>query len=347
MRFRIGKRWVGDGANTLVIAELSANHLMKYDLAERTIIEAQKCGADAIKIQTYTKDTLTIDCDNEYFRIKDGIWKGKTLYKLYDEAYTPWEWQPRLKKLCDKLGIILFSTPFDKTAVDFLEKMGVPAYKIASFELIDTVLVRYAASKGKPIIMSTGIASLEDINDALAACREVGNVETALLKCTSAYPAPTDEMNLLTIPDMQKRFGCIIGLSDHSANISIPGASVALGAKIVETHFILDRKLGGPDSKFSLEPAEFKTMVGSIRDIEKALGTATYEQTESVGKSQVFARSLFVTENMKKGDEFTEKNVRSIRPGYGMKPKNLPQVLGKKAKKAIPKGTPLSEGLIS
>jgi pseudaminic acid synthase len=347
MKFRIGKKWVGDGAGTLVIAELSANHLMKYDLAERSIIEAQKCGADAVKIQTYTKDTITIDCDNEYFRIKDGLWKGKTLYELYDEAYTPWEWQPKLKKLCDKLGIILFSTPFDRTAVDFLEKMGVPAYKIASFEFVDTELVRYAASKGKPILLSTGIASLDDIDSALLACREAGNEQIALLKCTSAYPAPLEEMNLLTIPDMQKRFGCVIGISDHSANISIPGASVALGAKIVETHFILDRKLGGPDAKFSLEPAEFKTIVSNIRAIEKALGSASYELTESVQKSKVFARSLFVTENMKKGELFTEKNVRSIRPGYGMKPKYLPSILGKRAKKPISRGTPLSEDLVT
>jgi len=337
------KKFCFKNYNTFVIAELSANHNHDFELALKTIQAAKEAGADAIKLQTYTPDTITIDSDSEYFQMKYGtIWDGTTLYKLYQQAYTPWEWQPKLKKYAEKLGLICFSTPFDKKAVDFLEEMGVPAYKVASFEITDIPLIEYIASKGKPVIISTGIATLADIEEAVNACRRMGNNYIALLKCTSSYPAPIEEANLLTIPHLKDTFNVIPGLSDHTLGHAVAVAAVALGAKIIEKHFILDRKLGGPDAAFSMEPEEFKEMVSEIRDVEKSLGKITYELTPEVKKSRVFARSLFIVKDVKAGEEITEENVRSIRPGYGLHPKHYQEILGKKFRKDFEKGTPLS-----
>ncbi len=330
-----------------IIAELSANHLQKFDLAVETIKAMKDAGANAVKLQTYTPDTITIDSDNEYFQIKQGtLWDGKTLYQLYQEAYTPWEWQPKLKEIAENLGLICFSSPFDKTAVDFLEGMNVPAYKVASFEITDIPLIEYIASKGKPVIISTGIATLCDIEEAVNACKRMGNDQIALLKCTSAYPTPLEDVYLRTIPNMAETFNTIVGLSDHTLSISIPMASVALGAKIIEKHFILDRKLGGPDAAFSLEPEEFKTMVNAVREVEKSLGEVNYELTEKVKKSREFSRSLFVVKDIKSGEPLTEENVRSIRPGYGLHPKYLKEIIGMRAKEDIKKGIPLAWNLI-
>jgi len=320
---------------------MSANHLQKFDNAIKIIKAAKEAGADAIKLQTYTPDTITIDCDNEYFQIKQGtLWDGQSLYDLYKKAYTPWEWQPKLKEIAESEGLICFSSVFDKTAVDFLEKINVPAYKIASFEITDIPLIEYVASKGKPIIISTGIATLSDIEEAVNACKRMGNNQIALLKCTSAYPAPLEEVNLNTIPNLADTFKTVVGLSDHTLGISVPIASVALGACIIEKHLTLDWKLGGPDTAFSLEPAEFKAMVKSIREVKKALGEVSYELTEKIKKSREFSRSLFVVKDIKAGETFTEENIRSIRPGYGLPPKYLKDILGKKAKRDISKGVP-------
>ncbi len=339
----IGQTFVGNKYPAFIIAELSANHQQKFDIAARTIEAAAAAGADAIKLQTYTPDTMTIDSDKEHFQIKQGtIWDGKTLYQLYQEAYTPWEWQPRLKKLAEELGLICFSTPFDQSAVDFLESMGVPAYKVASFEITDIPLIEYIASKQKPIIISTGIAALGDIEEALQACKSNGNDQIALLKCTSAYPAPFEEANLRTIPDMARRFKTVVGLSDHSLGISVPLAAVALGASVIEKHFILDRCLGGPDAPFSLEPDKFKSMVSNIREVEKALGEVRYDLNEKSSRSREFSRSLFAVEDIAQGEIMTEKNVKSIRPGYGLHPKHLRDVIGKKFNKATKRGTPLT-----
>ncbi len=343
---KFGDIFINEQESCFIIAELSANHLQKFELAVDTIKAAKEAGADAIKLQTYTPDTITIDSDNEYFKIKGTLWEGKTLYNLYKEAYTPWEWQPKLQKLAEELSLIFFSSPFDKTAVDFLEGLNVPAYKIASFEITDIPLIEYVASKGKPVIMSTGIATLADIEEAVNACKRMGNEQIILLKCTSDYPAPIEEANLLTIPNMADTFGTIVGLSDHTLGSSVAIASVALGAKVIEKHFILDRDLGGPDAVFSMEPEEFKEMVKSVRDVEKALGKVSYELSEKVEKSKVFARSLFVVKDMKEGECITEENVRSIRPGYGMHPKYFKEVIGKKIRKDVKKGTPLSWDLI-
>jgi len=329
--------------STFIIAELSANHNQDFEIAVKTIKEVKKSGADAIKLQTYTPDTITIDCNNEYFQIKSGtLWDGKTLYELYKEAYTPWEWQPKLKKIAEEEGLICFSTPFDKTAVDFLEKMSVAAYKVASFEITDIPLIEYIASKGKPVIISTGIATLADIEDAVNACRRVGNNDIALLKCTSSYPAPIDEANLLTIPHLRDTFKVVSGLSDHTLGSDVAIAAVALGAKIIEKHFILDRKIGGPDAEFSMEPEEFKKMVISIRNVEKALGSINYQLSPKVEKSRVFARSLFIVKDVIKGESITEENVRSIRPGNGLPPKYYKQISGKKFRKDFQLGTPIN-----
>lgn len=345
---KIDHKFISNNSPTFIIAELSANHNQDFDLAIKTIKAMKDSGADALKLQTYTADTITLDCDNEYFQIKQGtIWDGETLYTLYKKAYTPWEWQPKLKEYAESLGLICFSSPFDKSSVDFLEKMNVPAYKIASFEITDIPLIEYVASKGKPIIISTGIATLDDINLALETCRKVGNEQIILLKCTSSYPAPLEEVNLLTIPDMKEKFNTIIGLSDHTLGISVPIASVALGVKVIEKHFILDRKLGGPDASFSLEPQEFKQMVDSIREVEKALGKVSYELSDKVKKSREFARSLFVVKDIKEGEIFTEENVKSIRPNFGLHTKFLPLILGKKASFDISKGSPISFDYIS
>ena len=345
--FKISNRKIGPNESTFIIAELSANHLQNFDLAVDTVKAIKESGADAVKLQTYTPDIITIDSDNEYFQISQGtLWDGKTLYQLYQEAYTPWEWQPKLKKIAEELGLICFSSPFDRTSVDFLEEMNVPAYKVASFEITDIPLIEYIASKGKPVIISTGIATLADIEEAVNACRRMGNDQIALLKCTSAYPAPLEEVNLRTIPNMADTFNTIVGLSDHTLSISAPIASVALGARIIEKHFILDRKLGGPDAAFSIEPDEFRSMVEAVRDVERALGTVNYDLTEKTKKSREFSRSLFIVKDIKAGDSFTEDNVRSIRPGFGLHPRYLEQIIGKKAKKDIKMGTPLDWQLI-
>ena len=347
MELKVGVKTIGNAHPVFIIAELSANHLQDFDLAVDTINAIKESGADAVKLQTYTPDTITIDSDNEYFQVKqNSLWDGKTLYQLYQEAHTPWEWQPKLKEIAEELGIICFSSPFDRTAVDFLEEMNVPAYKVASFEITDIPLIEYIASKGKPVIISTGIAMLADIEEAVSACRRMGNNQIALLKCTSAYPAPLEESNLRTIPNLVDTFNTVIGLSDHTLGISAPTASVALGAKIIEKHFILDRKMGGPDAEFSMEPDEFRSMIETVRDVEKALGTVNYELTEKTKKSRQFSRSLFAVEDIKAGESLTELNVRSIRPGFGLHPRYLEQILGKTARIDIKKGTPLDWALI-
>ena len=344
----IKNRKIGKGYSVFIVAELSANHLQKFDNAVKLIKAAKEAGADAVKLQTYTPDTITIDCDNEYFQIKQGtLWDGKTLYQLYKEAYTPWEWQPKLKEIAQREGLICFSSVFDKSAVDFLEEIDVPAYKIASFEITDIPLIEYVASKGKPVIISTGIATLSDIEEAVNACKRMGNNQIALLKCTSAYPAPLEEINLRTIPSMADTFKTVVGLSDHTLGIPVPIASVALGGCIIEKHLTLDRKLGGPDAAFSLEPSEFKEMVKSVREVEKALGVVSYELTKRIRRSREFSRSLFVVKDVKAGEVFTHENVRSIRPGYGLPPKFLKEVLGRRAACDIKAGTPFEWRMIS
>jgi pseudaminic acid synthase len=347
MCLEIANRKIGKNFPVFIIAEMSANHLQKFDNAVKIIKAAKEAGADAIKLQTYTPDTITIDCDKDYFQIKQGtLWDGQSLYELYKKAYTPWEWQPKLKEIAESEGLIFFSSVFDKTAVDFLEKINVPAYKIASFEITDIPLIEYAASKGKPTIISTGIATLSDIEEAVNACKRMGNDQIALLKCTSAYPAPLEEINLNTIPNLADTFKTVVGLSDHTLGISVPIASVALGACIIEKHLTLDRKLGGPDAAFSLEPAEFKEMVKSVREVEKALGEVSYDLTEKMKKSCEFSRSLFIVKDMMAGEIFNEDNVRSIRPGYGLHPKYLKEILGKRAAQDIKKGTPVGWNFI-
>jgi len=344
MDITINDRKVGKGHPVYIIAEMSANHNQDFDRAVKIIEAAKEAGADAVKLQTYRPDTITIDCDNEYFRIKGTIWEGKTLYELYGEAYTPWEWQPKLKQVADKLGLHLFSSPFDHTAVDFLEGMKVPAYKVASFEIVDLPLLRKIAATGKPIIMSTGMASLAEIDEAVQTVRN--GTQIALLKCTSAYPALPEEANLNTIPHLAQTFGVVAGISDHTLGNAVAVASVALGACIVEKHFTLSRKDPGPDSSFSMEPEQFKAMVKDIRTVEKALGKVSYGITEKQKSSRVFRRSLFAVKDIRKGEKFAEENVRSIRPGYGLSPKYFDDVVGKKATKDIVIGTPLSWDLI-
>ena len=332
---------------TFVAAEISANHNQKLESAEALIRAAADSGADAVKLQTYTADTLTLDCDNECFRIKDTLWAGRTLHDLYQEAHTPWEWHPRLIGLANELGLICFSTPFDATAVDFLESLNVPCHKVASFEIVDLPLLRKIASTGKPVIMSTGMASLAEIDEAVRTLRENGAPELALLKCTSAYPAPPNEANLLTIPHLAQTFGCTVGLSDHTLGSAVAVAAVVLGASVIEKHFTLSRNDAGPDSAFSMEPEEFKRMVADIRTAEMALGKVTYSLTEAEKKSVVFRRSLFVVKDMRAGEEFTDENVRSIRPGHGMHTRYLSDVIGRKATVDIPQGTPLDWGLLA
>lgn len=330
-----------------IIAELSANHGHDINIAKETIKAAKEVGADAIKLQTYTADTLTIDCDNEYFKINSGtIWDGRTLYDLYEEAYTPWEWQEELIKYAESLGLICFSSPFDKSAVDFLEKLNVPAYKVASFEITDIPLIEYIASKGKPVIISTGIATLSDIEEAVNACRRMGNNEIILLKCTSAYPAKVEEANLRTIQNLKDTFNVEVGLSDHALGSTACIVAVALGAKVIEKHFILDKSIGGPDASFSLDKDEFKQLVEAVRDAEKSIGKVNYDLTEKMIKSREFSRSLFIVKDIKQGETLTEENVRSIRPGFGLKPKYLKSIIGKKAKQDILRGTPVSWGII-
>ena len=338
----INGRRIGPGQPTYMVAEMSGNHHQDFAQAVNILEAAQKAGADAVKLQTYTPDTLTIPCDREYFRIKETIWEGKTLHDLYGEAYTPWEWQPELKRVADALGLALFSTPFDASAVDFLEDMGVPAYKIASFELVDIPLVRRIALTGKPVIMSTGMATLGEIDEAVRTARESGCRELVLLKCTSAYPAPLDEMNLRTIPHLAEAFGVPAGLSDHTMSHIVPVAAVTLGACLIEKHFTLCREVAGPDSAFSQEPDEFAAMVQAVRAVEQALGKVSYDLTKKEETSKVFRRSLFVVQDMEPGEQFTSANVRSIRPGHGLHTRFLGQVLGRRAAVNIARGTPLS-----
>ncbi|NLK63091.1 MAG: pseudaminic acid synthase [Fusobacteria bacterium] len=328
--------------NIFIIAEMSANHGKNIKIALDTIYAAKESGANAIKIQTYTPDTITINCSNEYFKLKQGtIWDGKNLYELYKEAYTPWEWHDELKKYADSIGIILFSTPFDNSAVDLLESINVLAYKIASFEITDIPLIKYVASKQKPIIISTGIANLDDIQNAVDTCRGVGNNNIALLKCTSAYPAKIEDANLKTIQNLKETFNVVSGLSDHTLGITVPIVSVAMGARIIEKHFILDKSIGGPDSSFSLNKDEFKLMVNSVREAEKSVGEIDYKLTEQKLKSRELSRSLFVVKDIKKGEIFTKDNIRSIRPGYGLPPKYYDEIIGKRAANDINRGLPL------
>jgi len=344
---RIGGRQIGKGFPAYVIAEVSANHNQKFETAEAIIRAAKEAGADAVKLQTYRPDTITIQSHQNYFHVRGGtLWDGRTLYDLYAEAFTPWEWQPRLKKIAEDLGIDLFSSAFDVTAVDFLEQMEVPAHKVASFELVDIPLIQWMSRTGKPLIMSTGMATVEEIDEALRCARDAGATQIALLKCTSAYPAPAEEMNLRTIPEMARRFGVPVGLSDHTMGIAAPVAAVALGACIIEKHLTLSRSTAGPDGAFSLEPQEFKAMVDAVREAEKSLGEVQFGLSLKEEASRVFRRSLFVVEDVKQGELFTPSNVRSIRPGHGLHTRHLAEVLGKRAARNTERGTPLSWELV-
>lgn len=325
-------------SKTFIIAEMSANHNHRLEVAIETIKAAKKAGADAVKIQTYTADTLTLDCDKPDFLVGKGLWEGETFYSLYQKAFTPWEWHEEIFRVAREEGVICFSTPFDKTAVDFLETLDNPIYKIASFEITDIPLISYIASKQKPIILSTGIAMEEDIQLALDTIRAEGNTDVTLLKCTSAYPAPIEDANLLTIPDMKRRFGVRVGLSDHTEGCIAPMTAVALGADVIEKHFIIDRKIGGPDAAFSMEADEFALMVSNVRKVEKAMGSVQYPTEPSKIKGREYSRSLYVAEDMKAGDVITEQNVRSVRPGHGLHPKYLPEIIGKRVNRDLKKG---------
>lgn len=345
---QVSDKVIGGNAPCFIIAEMSANHLMDKERAFEIIDKAAEAHADAIKIQTYTPDTITMDSDKEFFQITQGtIWDGTTLYKLYQDAYTPWEWQAELKERAESHGLVFFSSPFDPTSVDFLESLDVDLYKIASFEITDIPLIQKVARTGKPIIISTGIAYLEDIERALSVCRAEGNREVALLKCTSAYPSPFEAMNIRTIPNMEETFGVVAGLSDHSMGAEVAVAAVALGAKIVEKHMTLKRSDGGPDAAFSMEPHEFAEMVQSIRNTEKALGSISYDLTEKQIKSREHSRSLFVVKPVMAGERFTEENVRSIRPAFGLHTRFYDEVLGHCAAEDIEAGTPLAWNLIA
>lgn len=344
----IAGRKIGLGQPAYVIAELSANHGQDLARAVEIVHAAKAAGADAIKLQTYTPDTITLDCANEHFRIGKGtIWEGRVLHELYAEAFTPWEWQPKLQAIAQELGLACFSSPFDFTAVEFLESMQVPAYKIASFELVDLPLIRRVAATGKPLIMSTGMATLAEIDEAVRAAREAGAQKLALLKCTSGYPADPGEMNLRTIPHLASAFAVPVGLSDHTLGSAVPVAAVALGACIVEKHLTISRAEPGPDSAFSLEPQEFQRMVADVRVAEQALGTVNYQVSAREAASRCFRRSLFVVEDVEAGGEFTEQNVRSIRPGYGLHTRHLDEVLGQRAAQDIARGTPMSFDLLA
>ncbi len=338
----IQRRRIGSGYPAYIIAELSANHGHSFDRAVELVHAAHRAGADAIKLQTYTPDSITIDCDNEYFQIREGTcWDGKSLYRLYEEAYTPWPWQPRLKAIANQLGLDLFSSPFDATAVEFLEQMNVPAYKIASFELVDVPLLKAVGATRRPVIVSTGMASQQEIRQAVDTLRAAGTDQLALLKCTSAYPASADSMNLRTLPDMAQRFQVPVGLSDHSMTVEAPVVALALGACILEKHLTLDRSEGGPDSSFSLEPAEFAAMVRAVRIAEQTLGTVHYGPNHQDARNRIFRRSLFVVRDVAVGEPFTAENVRSIRPGHGLEPVHYPTILTRHAAAPISRGTPL------
>jgi pseudaminic acid synthase len=337
------KNFTDKEEGVFIIAELSANHNGSLETALETIKAAKRAGADCIKLQTYTADTLTIDSNKKDFIINSGsIWDGKTFYELYQNAYTPWEWHAALFEKAKKEGLVCFSSPFDKTAVDFLEDLNVPAYKIASFEITDIPLIEYTASKGKPMIISTGIATYEDIQLAVETCRKVGNEDITILKCTSSYPAPVEEANMVMMQQYAKDFEVKVGLSDHTLGNTVPVVATVLGARVIEKHFILDKSVGGPDASFSLDEEEFKTMVEAVREAEKAMGKVDYTLTEKQEKGKDFSRSLYVVKDIKKGEKITEENLRSIRPGFGLHPKHLPEVLGKSAKSDLEKGNRLT-----
>lgn len=346
MIIKIANKIINDESPVFIIAEISANHGQNLNRAISMIKKAKECGADAVKFQCYTPDSLTINWDNKYFKIKHSKWGGQTLYQLYKKAYTPWNWFKKLKNVADDLGIIFFATAFNKTSVDFLENINVPLYKIASFELVDLPLIEYVAKTKKPLILSTGMATLSEIKDAVNTAKKFGNKELILLKCISNYPAKPEEMNLMTIPDLKKSFKTIIGLSDHTLGIEVSIAAVSLGAQVIEKHFTLSRKIKTPDSFFSIEPIELKTLVENIRTVKKSLGTVYYGPTNEEKKNIIFRRSIFTIKNIKKGEIFTEENIKSIRPGYGLLPKYYNEILGKKAKIKIKRGTPLTWNLI-
>jgi pseudaminic acid synthase len=335
---KLGINNIDKNSSVFIIAELSANHNGSFETALETIRAAKRAGADCIKLQTYTADTITINSRNDDFLIKGTIWEGRNLYDLYQEAYTPWEWHQALFEEAEKQGLICFSSPFDKTAVDFLENLNVPAYKIASFEITDIPLIEYVASKRKPVILSTGIATMKDIELALDACRRMGNNDIALLKCTSSYPAPIEEANIVMIKDFAERFGVIAGLSDHTMGATVPIVATCFGAKIIEKHFILDHSIGGPDASFSMNEQEFTEMVKAVREAEKAIGVVDYKLTEKQAKGKDFSRSLYVVKDIKAGEAITEENLRSIRPGFGMHPKELKNWIGKPSPKDFEKG---------
>lgn len=343
---KINNFTINETSNVFIIAELSANHNGSIETAVETIKAVKRAGADCIKLQTYTADTLTIDSQKEDFKIKGTIWEGKNYYQLYQEAYTPWEWHEILFKTAEDEGLICFSSPFDKTAVDFLENLNTPAYKIASFEISDIPLIEYVASKGKPVIISTGIADLEDIELAVETCRNAGNNQIALLKCTSSYPAPIEESNMIMVHDLASRFNVISGLSDHTMGSTVPIVATAFGAKIIEKHFILDRSIGGPDASFSMNEKEFTEMVKAIREAESAIGVLDYNLTEKQKKGKDFSRSLYIVEDILAGDFITEKNVRSIRPGFGLHPKYYYDILNKRVIRDVHKGTRFTMDLI-
>lgn len=347
MDININKSVLNKNNKTFIIAELSANHGHDIEVAKNTIKAVKEAGADAVKLQTYTADTITMDCNNKYFQVNQGtIWDGTTLYELYKKAYTPWEWHKELFDYGRELGITIFSSPFDKTAVDLLESLNTPIYKIASFEITDIPLIKYIASKRKPVIISTGIATIGEIKEAVDTCKEVGNHDITLLKCTSSYPSPYEDMNILTIPNLKETFGVNVGLSDHSMGHAVALGAVALGAKVIEKHVILDREIGGPDASFSMNIDEFKEMVDNIRNLEKALGTVSYDLDEKRLKNRELSRSLFFTQDMRTGDIITEKNMRSIRPGYGLHPRYYNEILGKKVTKDVERGTPVDWSFI-
>jgi pseudaminic acid synthase len=347
VHIEIAGRRIGPGEPTYVIAEVSANHGHSFERAARLVRAAHEAGADAVKLQTYTADTLTIDSDAPPFQIHGGLWGGRTLYDLYSEAYTPWEWQPLLKGTADELGIALFSSPFDVSAVDFLETMAVPAYKVASFELVDTGLLQRVARTGKPVILSTGMATLDEIRDAVGTLTAAGAAQLAVLKCTSAYPSPPGAMHLRTIPHLAAALDRPVGLSDHTLGVAVAVAAVALGAVIVEKHLTLDRGAGGPDGAFSLEPAEFAELVRSIRTTEQALGCVRYADDGPETANRVFRRSLFVVRDVRAGEAFTPENVRSIRPAHGLAPRHLLEVLGRRAARDLSRGEPLSWDMVA
>ena len=344
----IAGRKIGKGQPVYIIAEISANHNQSYDEAVKLIHSAKEAGADAVKLQTYTPDTITIDCKSELFRIAKGtLWEGQFLYDLYGEAYTPWEWHAGLFEEARKRDMDIFSTAFDVSAVDFLEELSVPVHKIASFEIVDIPLIEKMAATGRPLIISTGMATLGEIEEAVQAARGAGAEQIALLKCTSAYPAPAGEMNLRTIPHLAEAFAVPVGLSDHTLGAEVPVAAVSMGACIVEKHFTMSRSRSGPDSDFSLEPHEFAAMVRAVRVAEKALGKVHYGASEQEAKSRVFRKSLFIVEDVKEGEIFTHYNIRSIRPGYGLHPRHLKEVLGRRAASDLWKGTPLTMDMIA